>query len=255
MIDSETRRKVRDLGIAEMLELIDVQQQDGSCLSMPFDERFQKLIDHLYQEKRNAACVRAIRLAKFRYENADVATTYYEGRGIERHAILELATCGFLSTATNVVFQGFTGSGKTWLGCAIGRQACRSGVRTRYVRVPDLLIELEDARLRNRGMVKLLKKYSGFGCLVLDEWLIEDLSSEEQHFFFELMERRYNTSSTVFCTQYKKQDWHSRLGGGAHADAIMDRIVHNTVWVETGKVNMREQTAASPQSTTAQAVS
>ena len=58
---------------------------------------------------------------------------------------------------------------------------------------------------------------------------------------FELIERRYDESSTVFCTQYPKKDWHQRLGGGVHADAIMDRIVHNAVWVETGTVNMREQ--------------
>ena len=60
----------------------------------------------------------------------------------------------------------------------------------------------------------------------------------------ELLERRYDTTSTVFCTQYAKKDWHQRLGSGVHADAIMDRIVHNTLWIETGDVNMREHTAA-----------
>ena len=54
-----------------------------------------------------------------------------------------------------------------------------------------------------------------------------------------------SATSTVFCTQYAKKDWHQRLGSGVHADAIMDRIVHNTLWIETGDVNMREQTAAS----------
>ncbi len=59
----------------------------------------------------------------------------------------------------------------------------------------------------------------------------------------ELLERRYDTASTVFCTQYAKKDWHQRLGSGVHADAIMDRIVHNTVWVDTGSHNMREHAA------------
>lgn len=67
----------------------------------------------------------------------------------------------------------------------------------------------------------------------------EDLRS----MLFELMERRYGNTSTVFCTQYKQADWHTRLGGAAHADAIMDRIIHNTIWVETGTYNMREKTA------------
>lgn len=71
-------------------------------------------------------------------------------------------------------------------------------------------------------------------------WLLDDLSEEEQHFLFELMERRHDGTSTIFCTQYRREDWHARLGGGVHADAIMDRIVHNAVWIETGNMNMRE---------------
>jgi DNA replication protein DnaC len=59
----------------------------------------------------------------------------------------------------------------------------------------------------------------------------------------ELMERRYGETPTVFCTQYQQKDWHQRLSSGVHADAIMDRIIHNTVWVETGTYNMREHTA------------
>ncbi|NLM88781.1 MAG: ATP-binding protein, partial [Syntrophomonadaceae bacterium] len=71
-------------------------------------------------------------------------------------------------------------------------------------------------------------------------------SDEEQYFLLELIERRHNCSSTIFCTQYKKEDWHARLGGGVHADAIMDRIVHNAVWVYTGILNMPEIYSHSP---------
>ncbi len=76
--------------------------------------------------------------------------------------------------------------------------------------------------------------------LIFDEWLLDDFTDEEQHFIFELVERRYDTTATIFCTQYKKEDWHSRLGGGVHADAIMDRIVHNAAWIYTGTLNMRQ---------------
>jgi DNA replication protein DnaC len=246
MTDPETRRKLRELGIGEMIDILDAQHQDNTYASMSFDERLQRVVDYLYQEKSNARTSRAIKLAHFRYKDADIALTHYDGRGIERDTITELSTCSFLGNSTNIVFQGFTGSGKTWFGCSIGRQACRNGVRTRYIRVPDLLIEREDAISGGRGVSRLLRKYAAFGLLILDEWLMEDLTGEEEHFFFELMERRYNVASTVFCTQYRKADWHARLGGGAHADAILDRIVHNTIWVETGTMNMREHLAALP---------
>ena|SRR5690554_1285115 len=70
--------------------------------------------------------------------------------------------------------------------------------------------------------------------LILDEWLLDDLSEEEQYFLFELIERRHDTSSTIYCTQFVKEDWHARLGGGVHADTMMDRIVHSAAWMFTG---------------------
>ncbi|MDW7663246.1 MAG: ATP-binding protein, partial [Bacillota bacterium] len=87
---------------------------------------------------------------------------------------------------------------------------------------------------------KLLKKFTNYNVLILDEWLFDVLSEEEQHFIFELIERRHDNSSTIFCTQFKKPDWHQRLGGGVHADAIMDRIVHNAAWIYSGDINMRQ---------------
>jgi len=101
-------------------------------------------------------------------------------------------------------------------------------------------MELDEASLISKGIAKLLRKYSAYGLLILDEWLLEDISEQEQHFIFELIERRHDSASTIFCTQYRQDDWHARLGGGVHADAIMDRIVHNAIWTETGTMNMRE---------------
>ena len=105
-------------------------------------------------------------------------------------------------------------------------------------------MECDEASVIQNGMPKILKKYSNFNLLILDEWLLDDVSDAEQHFLFELIERRHDNSSTIFCTQYRKDDWHSRLGGGIHADSIMDRIVHNAMWIETGSKNMREYYSA-----------
>lgn len=79
--------------------------------------------------------------------------------------------------------------------------------------------------------------------LVIDEWLLDEASENLRGMLLELFERRYDSASTVFCTQYAKKDWHARLGGDVHADAIMDRIVHRATWIETGEMNMREHAA------------
>ncbi|RIA64910.1 IstB-like ATP binding protein [Anaeroplasma bactoclasticum] len=78
--------------------------------------------------------------------------------------------------------------------------------------------------------------------LVIDEWLIFSLSDDDIKFLYELFEMRYGRASTIFVSQYKTEDWHSRLGGSLHADAIMDRIVHNSITIESGNTNMRERT-------------
>ena len=173
---------------------------------------------------------------------------YYEKRGLDKNLILTLGNCGFIEKNQPVVFDGFTGSGKSYLACAIGRKACMQGFRTRYIRVPDLMQLLSEASLDVHGRAKLLKKFSSYRLLILDEWLLNDMTESEQHFIFEMIERRYDCTSTIFCTQYKREDWHSRLGGGIHADAIMDRIVHTAVWVYSGDINMRELQAKGEES-------
>lgn len=77
--------------------------------------------------------------------------------------------------------------------------------------------------------------------LVLDEWLLNKPDESFRGMLLELMEARYGNVSTIFCTQFRKKDWHAIVGGGVHADAIMDRIVHNTAWVEMGELNMRQK--------------
>ena len=132
-------------------------------------------------------------------------------------------------------------TGKTHLACALAKAACARRVRSCYVRQPDLEDLWRESRDRPGGERKLVRKYGAFGLLVIDEWLLDRPDTEFRSMLLELMELRYSTASTVFCTQFKKKDWHPRLGSGVHADAIMDRIVHNAVWVDMGEANMRQR--------------
>lgn len=134
-------------------------------------------------------------------------------------------------------------TGKTHLSCALAKAACAKRIRTCYIRQPDLEDLWRESRDRPGGERKLLRKYGAFGLLVIDEWLLERPDELFRGMLLELFELRYGRASTVLCTQFRKKDWHPRLGGGVHADAIMDRIVHNAVWVEMGDMNMRQAMA------------
>ena len=163
MINDETRRKLREMNLAEVITILELQQRDSDCIAWSFDERFQRVIDYLYQEKYNSKIQRLIKLSKFRLPKAEVHDIYYHERGIDREAILQLSTGQFVHSNTNVIFQGFTGSGKTFLACAIGKQACKQQIRTRYIRLPDLLVALDEGTLVPKGRSKLLKKYCNYG--------------------------------------------------------------------------------------------
>ena len=248
MIDNETIRKLRQLDLSEFVDTLDMQEMDGDTRQLAFDERLQLCVDYLYQEKYNKRVNGLIKRSKFRIQDADMVSIHYEKRDIDRQTLQELATGNYINHRQNVIFQGFTDSGKTYLACALGKEACKQEIRTRYIRLPDLLIERDEATLKPKGVTNLITKFSNYGLLIIDEWLLDDLLEEDLKFLFEIIERRYDSGSTIYCTQFRKSDWHKRLGGGVHADAIMDRIVHNAVWYDTGQLNMREQQALNPNS-------
>lgn len=241
MLNEETKRKLRLMNIGEYIEAIELQQQDPQMLALPFSDRFQQLTDSVYQQKYNEKVHRLIKAAKLRFPKADIHDIYYhEKRPVNRNTINELGTCRFVEDNRSVVLQGYTSSGKTYLGSAIAKEACRHLFRTRYIRLPDLLMEYADKSYDSGGRERILKKYTAFKVLVLDEWLISDLSKEEIGFLFELSERRFDTTATIFCTLYRKEDWVKRLGGGAYAESIAERYTHNIIRIETGDMNMRE---------------
>ncbi len=241
MITDETRRKLREMKLDDFLAALDEQaERPDPYLSMNFDQRIDMIVDDFYQRRNSERAKRLLSHAKLRHPKADINTLYYEGRGMDRNKILSLATGNYISTCRNIIINGYTGSGKTHLACAFGKEACRRLHRTRYYRMPGLLEELNLADQTSGSISRTVTRLSNYHVLILDEWLVDIPSEREQHFLLEIFEKRYDQWPTIFCTQRKVSEWHPRLGGGVIADAIMDRIVHNSVTIDTGKINMRE---------------
>jgi DNA replication protein DnaC len=238
-LDTETKRKLREMNAGELLEAIDTQDETLS-ISLSFEVRVRLVVDDAYSTFTHSRVSGLIRRAGLRYPNADLRSIdLLDERGLNRQLLTQLGTCSFVARQQNVVFQGFTGSGKSYLGCAIAKRACEHRIRAHYVRMPDLEEAWVAAQDSPGGSGKFLRKYASFTLLVIDDWLLDRPTESMRGMLLELMECRYGETSTVFCTQYSQKHWHQRLGSGVDADAI----IHNTVWVETGTYNMREHTA------------
>ena len=151
------------------------------------------------------------------------------GRKLNKNLINRLATCEYISEHRNLFITGATGCGKTYMACAFGMEACKQYFNTRYVRLPDLLIDLEMART-DGSYKKVMAKYANPVVLILDEWLLLKPTDSEQRDIFELLHRRRKKSSTIFCSQYEFEEWYDQLDGDDSplADAIIDRIAHDS---------------------------
>ncbi|GEP27628.1 hypothetical protein CLE01_22260 [Cryobacterium levicorallinum] len=209
-IDIETKRKLREMGVATLLDAFDAQD-NTLTLGLAFEEKIKLAVDDAHSAFTQTKVEGLIRRANLRYPNADLRRLdLVEERGLDRSVIAGLGTCSFIDRQQNVVFQGFTGSGKSYLGCALAKAACLHRVRAHYIRMPELEEAWQLARDKPAGTTKFLNKYTAFTLLVIDEWLLDEPDDSTRSMLLELLEQRYDQASTVFCTQYAQRDWRQR---------------------------------------------
>lgn len=244
MLDAETKKKLRVMGRKDLCDAIEAQDSDPAYLAMSFAERISIAVDAAYSVFIDDKVKGLVKRTHLRFPNADVRKVdLVEERHIDHPLLLELATGAYIQRSTNIVLHGMTGSGKSYLMCALAKESCYQQRCCLYKRIPDLEEDWRESKNKDKGETKLLTKLANYDVLCLDEWPLDPPEPGFRSFLFELTERRYDIVPILFCTQYPKKNWHQRLGGGVHADAIMDRIVYNAVWYYADDVNMREHYA------------
>lgn len=229
MTIQSTTDKLIEMRLTSMADAFTLQNADPNMKEVSFEDRFGMLVDIEYSNRKSNSLKRLIRNADFDQPEAHIADiNYTSGRKLNRTLIDRLATCEYITEHRNLFITGATGSGKTYMACAFGMEACKQRFRTRYVRLPELLMNLEMAR--NDGTYKKVQaKYANPVLLIIDEWLLLKPNESEQHDILELLHRRRRNSSTIFCSQYDSSGWYEQLGGDDSplAEAILDRIKHD----------------------------
>lgn len=229
MTIQSTTDKLIEMRLTSMADAFSIQNSDPKIKDVPFEDRFGMLVDIEYSNRKSNSLKRLIRNAGFDQPEAHIADiNYTSGRKLNRTLIDRLATCEYITEHRNLFITGATGSGKTYMACAFGMEACKQRFRTKYVRLPELLMDLEMAR--NDGTYKKVQtKYANPVLLIIDEWLLLKPNESEQHDILELLHKRRRNSSTIFCSQYDSSGWYDQLGGDDSplAEAILDRIKHD----------------------------
>jgi len=229
MINQCTTDKLIEMRLTAMSDAFRIQMDDPKMKGIPFEDRFGLLVDVEYTSRKNNRLKRIIRNADFEQSDACIsAINYTSGRKLNKSLITRLSTCEYITEHRNIFITGATGSGKTYMACAFGMEACKQFFTVRYVRLPDLLLDLEAARGADSYM-RILSKYTKPTLLIIDEWLLMRLNELESKNLFELIHKRRKKTSTIFCSQFLDKGWYERLGGidNPLAEAILDRIVYD----------------------------
>ncbi|MFD1068299.1 IS21-like element helper ATPase IstB, partial [Oceanobacillus locisalsi] len=228
MTTDNTLTKLTDMRMAAMAETFREQLKDASYQEMSFEDRFGLLVDIEWTRRQNNKLDRLIKAAEFRDSQACIENIeYHSDRKLDKTQILRLATGHYIEECHNIILMGASGNGKTYLACAFGIAACRQLYRVKYIRLPDLLDELAIARGEGTYR-KTMKKYKKINLLILDEWLLTPLKETEARDLLEIVEARHQNASTIFCSQFDPRGWHEKIGEITLADAILDRIVHDS---------------------------
>ena len=239
MLTHELIERLRSLRLTGMAEALDRQlTQPATHEELSFEQRLALLVDTEVTARENRRIDRGLRIAKLRYRASVHDIDYRHRRGLKKAHMASLIQGDWLHKHHGLLITGQTGTGKSWLACALGDNACRLGFTVRYFRASRLFKALEIAR-GDGSYAKQLIALARTDLLILDDFALEPLAARHRNDLLEIMEDRYGERATLVTSQIPVQHWHKAIGEPTLADAILDRLVHNAHRLELDGETMR----------------
>ncbi len=224
MLKNPTIEKLTDLKLKVMAQML--REPDHGIRELSFEERFAIMVEKEWMAKKNAKIKRLLKSASLGLNACIEDIDYSPERTIDKQIIKTLSACSFIDQKLNIVVSGKTGSGKTYLICAFGNNACRYGYTVKYYRIPELLLEIQDAKSDNR-YAKFMAGLQKIKLLILDDIGLKGYTLEESRDILEIAESRYGRGSTILSGQVSHSQWYELFPDPTIADAILDRFIHN----------------------------
>lgn len=240
MLYTQTLEKLRVLRLEGMAQALEEQRQQKQITQLDFEERLGLLVERQILWKENRGLVMRLKNAQLKIPNATLEDLDYRpSRGLKRAQIEQLRACDWIRAHRSTLITGLTGTGKTWVACALGHQACRDGYRTSFYSAAKLFRALEVAQA-DGSLPSFLKRLSRTPLLVIDDFGLVSASGKLYRQFLEIIDDRHGCGATLITSQFPVAQWHDIIGDATVADAILDRLVHNAYRLEFGGKSMRD---------------
>jgi DNA replication protein DnaC len=238
MLPTQTLDKLHALRLEGMAQALEEQRRQPDITRLDFETRLGLLTERQWLWKENRALTARLKGAQLKLSASLEDINYRHPRGLKRAQIEQLRATPWVAEHRNCLITGPTGSGKTFLACALGQHACREGHRTLYYYAPKLFRALQSAQA-DGSLMPLLKKLARVALLVIDDLGIASVAGKQYRDLLEILDDRQGQGATLITSQFPVSQWHDLIADATVADAILDRLVHNAYRLELKGESLR----------------
>lgn len=239
MLNHQTMEKLLALRLEGMAQALEEQRRQADISQLDFEERFALLVERQWLWRENRGLAARLHHAQLKVAACLEDIDYRHPRGLKRAQIEQLRASQWIAQHRNCLITGPTGSGKTYLACALAHQACRDGHRVGYYYAPKLFRELQSAQA-DGSLLKLLKKLARATLIVIDDFGVAAVAGKQYRDLLEILDDRHGVGSTLITSQFPVEEWHGVINDATVADAILDRLVHNAYRLKLEGESMRD---------------
>lgn len=215
-------------------------ESDQSQQQFTNDELVQHLVESEWDDRRHRAVQRGLKNANFRYNASIEQLDYAADRGLDKNIVQRLATCDFIKKGEDLFITGSTGTGKSFLASALGQQACMMGYKVLYANTAKLMSHLKMAKA-DGAHLKELSRIEKQDALILDDFGVQPFDAGSRALLLDIIEDRHGKRTTIITAQVPVKKWHEVIGENTLADAILDRIVHQSIRIELYGESLRKK--------------